>query len=100
MIPLTESRPVWKSVKLDIPGIGPVRVTAVRADEIVFDRLDSDGNTVSNAHGAPCSLFDPTKDDFPASEKIIAAIAAAPVRAELSAARNALPLSKSAAYAR
>ena len=74
-------RPVWIPVITALPGGALVRITAVRANEIVFDRVaDLDGTTLSTAHGVPFSGYDPEADDLPSLETVVAAIANPPPR--------------------
>jgi len=69
-------RPVWIPVITALPGGALVRITAVRANEIVFDRVaDLDGTTLSTAHGVPFSGYDPEADDLPSLDTVVAAIA-------------------------
>ena len=73
-------RPVWIPVITALPGGAFVRITAVRVDEIVFDRVaDLDGTTLSTAHGVPFSGYDPETDDLPSLDTVVAAIANPPV---------------------
>jgi len=74
-------RPVWIPVITALPGGALVRITAVRANEIVFDRVaDLDGTTLSTAHGVPFSGYDPETDELPSVETVVAAIANPPPR--------------------
>lgn len=70
--------PTWTPTTAQLPNGDWVRITAVRATEIVFDRLVSeDGPMISNAHGVPFSGYDPLLDPLPTVGVVVAAIAQA-----------------------
>ena len=72
-------RPVWTPCVAALPGGALVRITAVRADEIVFDRvtvLDGEvAEVISTAHGVPFSGYNPETDELPSIIAVVAAIA-------------------------
>lgn len=79
MQPISDPRPAWTPTLATLPGGALVRITSVRAGEIVFDRVaDLDGTTLSTAHGVPISGYDPETDDLPSLETVVAAIANPP----------------------
>jgi len=73
------SRPVWTPTLATLPDGSSVRVTAVRSDEIVFDRvtvLDGEAvEVISTAHGVPFSGYNPKTDELPSIIAVVAAIA-------------------------
>lgn len=70
--------PTWTPTIAQLPNGDWVRITAVRAREIVFDRLaGEDGVVVSNAHSAPFAGYDPQIDPLPAVGVVVDAIAQA-----------------------
>lgn len=74
-------RPVWTPTLATLPDANRVLITAVRVDEIVFDRVVVDGEaviTLSASHGVPFSGYDPENDDLPEVATLVAAIANPP----------------------
>lgn len=75
------ARPVWTPIVTEVTGLGFVRITDVRANEIIYDRLASeDGPVTSNAEAVVFSGYNPETDDLPSVETVAAAIANPPAR--------------------
>lgn len=105
----TTSRPFWTPTLGTLPNGDRVLVTAVRTGEIVFDRVNAEGLTLSNAHAVPFSGLDPEATELPTLADVLAAIASPPAlpaavpsevtRRQLWLALNAMAVTRAAVKA-